>query len=128
MGSPVSPIVATVYMEWLEQGALVTARLDIKPKLWKRYVDDVLEIVNKGPAEPLTEHLNLIGKTGNMKFTYETEENKQIPFFETLIVKKLNGFIKLLVYRHIQMNICISNHTTFCAPADHVAEDNHVIG
>ncbi|XP_072048738.1 uncharacterized protein [Amphiura filiformis] len=99
MGSPVSPIVANLYMEWLEQEALVTAPLDIKPRLWKRYVDDVLEIVNKGSAEPLTEHLNQIDKTGNIKFTFETEENKQIPFLDTLIVKKPNGSIKLLVYR-----------------------------
>ncbi|XP_072025152.1 uncharacterized protein [Amphiura filiformis] len=99
MGSPVSPIVANLYMEWLEQEALVTAPLDIKPRLWKRYVDDVLEIVNKGSAEPLTEHLNQIDKTGNIKFTFETEKTKQIPFLDTLIVKKPNGSIKLLVYR-----------------------------
>ncbi|XP_072048616.1 uncharacterized protein [Amphiura filiformis] len=98
-GSPVSPIVANLYMEWLEQEALATAPLDIKPRLWKRYVDDVLEIVNKGSAEPLTEHLNQIDNTGNIKFTYETEENQQIPFLDTLIVKKPDGSIKLLVYR-----------------------------
>ncbi|XP_072022905.1 uncharacterized protein [Amphiura filiformis] len=86
-------------MEWLEQEALATAHLDIKPRLWKRYVDDVLEIVNKGSAEPLTEHLNQIDKTGNIKFAYETEENQQIPFLDTLIVKKPDGSIKLLFYR-----------------------------
>ncbi|XP_072033164.1 uncharacterized protein [Amphiura filiformis] len=99
MGSPVSPIVANLCMVWLEQESLVTAPLDIKPRLWKRYVDDVLEIVDKGSAEPLTEYLNQIDKTGNIKFTYGTEENKEIPFLDTLIVKKPNGSIKLLVYR-----------------------------
>ncbi|XP_072041149.1 uncharacterized protein [Amphiura filiformis] len=99
MGSPVSPIVANLYMEWLEQEALVTAPLDIKPRLWKRYVDDVLEIVKKGSAEQLTAHINQIDKTGNIKFTYETESDQQIAFLDTLIVKKQNGSIKLLVYR-----------------------------
>ncbi|XP_072046271.1 uncharacterized protein [Amphiura filiformis] len=96
MGSPVSPIVANLYILWLEQEALVTAPHDIKPRLWKRYVDDVLEIVNKGSAEPLTEHLNQIDKTGNIKFTYETEEDQQIPFLDTLIVRKSDGTLKLL--------------------------------
>ncbi|XP_072041389.1 uncharacterized protein [Amphiura filiformis] len=46
MGSPVSPVVANLYMEFLEQQAIATAPLDCKPRLWKRYVDDILEIVN----------------------------------------------------------------------------------
>ena len=47
MGSPVSPIVANLYMEHLEQKALTTAPDSCKPRLWKRYVDDILEIVKK---------------------------------------------------------------------------------
>ncbi|XP_072039565.1 uncharacterized protein [Amphiura filiformis] len=86
-------------MEWMEQEALVTAPLDIKPRLWKRYVDDVLEIVKKGSAEQLTAHINQIDKAGNIKFTYETESDQQIAFLDTLIVKKQDGSIKLLVYR-----------------------------
>ena len=39
-GSPVSPILANFFMEWLEQQAIATAPIDCKPKLWKRYVDD----------------------------------------------------------------------------------------
>ncbi|XP_072043001.1 uncharacterized protein [Amphiura filiformis] len=99
MGSPVSPIVANLYMEWLEQEAIVTAPLDIKPRLWKRYVDDVLEVVNKDSVERLTSHINQIDKTGNIKFTYETEVDHKIPFLDTLIVKKQDGSIKLLIYR-----------------------------
>ncbi|XP_072020698.1 uncharacterized protein [Amphiura filiformis] len=71
MGSPVSPIVANLYMEWLEQEAIASAPLDIKPRLWKRYVDDVLEIVKKDTAEQLTTHINQIDKTDNIKFTFE---------------------------------------------------------
>ncbi|XP_072018481.1 uncharacterized protein [Amphiura filiformis] len=96
MGSPVSPIVANLYMEWLEQEAIASAPLDIKPRLWKRYVDDVLEIVKKDTAEQLTTHINQIDKTDNIKFTFETEDNHQIPFLDTLIVKKQDGSIKLL--------------------------------
>jgi len=32
--------------------------LELKPKLWKRYVDDILEVIKKGSMEKLTEVLN----------------------------------------------------------------------
>ena len=99
MGSPVSPIVANLYMEWLEQEAVATAPLTCQPRLWKRYVDDVLEIIKKGAAEDLTTHLNTIDRTGNIKFTYELENDGKIPFLDTLIARKEDGSIKLLVYR-----------------------------
>ena len=47
MGSPVSPIVANLFMEWLEQEAIATAPMDCMPQFWRRYVDDVLEIIHK---------------------------------------------------------------------------------
>ena len=37
MGSPISPIVANLYVEYFEQKALNTAST---PRLWCRYVDD----------------------------------------------------------------------------------------
>jgi hypothetical protein len=47
MGSPVSAIVANLFMEWLENEAIATTPLDCKPKLWRRYVDNVLEVIQK---------------------------------------------------------------------------------
>ena len=99
MGSPVSPIIANIYMEFLEQKALTTAPMNCKPRLWKRYVDDVLEIIAKGEIDNLTEHLNQTDPTGNIKFTHEPESDGAIPFLDTLIVKKPDGTVKLLVYR-----------------------------
>ena len=49
--------VANFFMEWLEQQAIATAPIDCKPKLWKRYVDDILEIIKRGKVEALTDHL-----------------------------------------------------------------------
>ena len=99
MGSPVSPLVADLYMEYLEQAAIASVPLDLKPKLWKRYVDDILEVINKQAVEGLTDHLNHIDETGSIKFTYETEAEKMLPFLDTLIVRKEHGHLKLLVYR-----------------------------
>ena len=39
MGSPVSPVVANIYMEMFEDLALTSA--SNRPRVWKRYVDDI---------------------------------------------------------------------------------------
>ncbi|XP_072051531.1 uncharacterized protein [Amphiura filiformis] len=99
IGSPVSAIVANLFMEWLEKEAIMTAPLDCKPKYWRRYVDDVLEIIQKDTTLKLTEHLNTIDPTGSIKFTHEEEDQGKIPFLDTLIVRKEDGSVKMLVYR-----------------------------
>ena len=43
MGSPVSPMVADIFMEFLEQSATASVPVECKPKLWKCYVDDILK-------------------------------------------------------------------------------------
>ncbi|XP_072033102.1 uncharacterized protein [Amphiura filiformis] len=98
MGSPVSAIIANLFMEWLEKKAIATAPLECKPG-YKSFVDDVLEIIKKGTTGQLTEHLNTVDTTGNIKFTFEEECEGKIPFLDTLIVRKEDGTVKLLVYR-----------------------------
>ena len=99
MGSPVSPIAANIFMEALEQKAIASAPLECKPKLWLRYVDDIVEIINKDSVDNLTDHINSIDQSGSIKFTYEKEKDGKLPFLDTLIVKKEDGTVKLLVYR-----------------------------
>ena len=49
--------------------------------------------------ENLTDHLNNTDPTGNIKFTFEKEKSGTIPFLDTLIIRKPDGSVKLLVYR-----------------------------
>ena len=46
MGSPVSPIVANLFVEWFEEQALATFRAELQ--LWKRYVDDTGVAIEEG--------------------------------------------------------------------------------
>ncbi|XP_021346300.1 uncharacterized protein LOC110445823 [Mizuhopecten yessoensis] len=87
MGSPVSPVVANLFMEHLDQEAIANAPIEYKPSFWKRYVDDILDIIKKGSQTDLTTHINTIDATNNIKFTCEEETNGTMPFLDTLLVK-----------------------------------------
>jgi len=69
MGSPVSPLVANLFTEYLEQKLPDTAPMELKPRLWKRYVDDIFEVVKKSSVEGLTEFLNNLDDSGSINFT-----------------------------------------------------------
>ena len=94
-----SPVIANLFMEWLEQQAILTPPVTCKLKLWKRYVDNVMEVVRKGCEQELTEHLDNIDTTGSIKFTYEEESDNSLPFLDTLMIYERKMKLKLLVYR-----------------------------
>ena len=91
MGSPVSPLLASLFMEWLEKQAIATAPVECIPNLSKRYVDDVLELIKKGQVRNLTDHINTIDPTGNIKFTSLTSVLSKI--MERIIVNKIYKFL-----------------------------------
>ncbi len=113
MGSPVSPIVANLFMEDLEQRAMSTAPEHLRPKLWKRYVDDTLEIITKGKVEEWSAHLNQMDPTGSIKFTHEEENDGSIPFLDTLLKRNEDGSVKVTVYRkktHTNQYLSFDSH------------------
>jgi len=113
MGSPVSPLVANSFMESLEQKLIATAPEDLKPKLWKRYVDDILEVVKRGSVDKLTEFLNTLDESGSIKFTYEVEQDGKLPFLDLLLVRTDSDGLKFLVYRkptHTDQYLNFSSH------------------
>ena len=76
-------------------------------------MDDILEIIERGKVEALTGHLNGIDKTNSIKFTHKPEKNGQIPFLDTLITRRKDGSIKLLVYRkatHTDQYLSFQSH------------------
>ena len=95
-GSPISPIVANLFMEDLEIKALATSPLP--PSLWKRFVDDTFIIIKKSHKNALLEHLNSIDN--NIKFTCEeSKEDGSIPFLDILIIPEKEGRLTTTVYR-----------------------------
>ena len=68
MGSPCSPVVAKIYMEYFENLAL-GPELSIPVKDWKRYMDDVFSIIPKGNRNTMLQYINSIDP--HIKFTVE---------------------------------------------------------
>ena len=83
MGSPCSPVVANINLEYFEKRALgPELPMSFTINTWLRYVDDVLTIVKKGTHDSLLNHLNSIDP--NIKFTIEPPNVQgAIPFLDT---------------------------------------------
>ena len=110
MGSPISPIIANLFMEDLESRALSTT--PHPPSLWKRYVDDTLTIINRDHKDTFLDHLNSID--ANIKFTSEDpKEDGSISFLDILIIPEENGKLNTTVYRkptHTDMYLHWDSH------------------
>ena len=58
MGSPVSPVVANIFMEHVEEEAVRTSPHEVR--CWKRYVDDTFCFLGRANVDPVLNHLNSI--------------------------------------------------------------------
>ena len=77
MVSPVSPIVANIYMEAFENMAITTALHP--PRIWKRYVDDTFVLQQQAHKEEFLQHINTVDPS--IQFTVEeAKEDGSIPF------------------------------------------------
>ena len=96
MGSPISPIVANLYMEDFEARALRSS--PNPPLLWKRFVDDTFVIIKKHQKEEFLNHLNSI----DSKIQFTSEEpgpDGSLPFLDILITPEEDGRLTTTVYR-----------------------------
>ena len=96
MGSPLSPIVANIYMEHFETRALETA--PHPPSLWKRFVDDTFVILETAYKEEFFQHLN--GIEEKIQFTAEnTRADGSLPFLDTLVTVEEDGSLSTSICR-----------------------------
>ena len=94
MGSPVSPIVANLYMENFEVEAINTA--PHPPYLWKRYVDDTFTIIESSNRREFLDHINSIDE--HIQYTGEDQrEDGSMPFLDILIIPDEDGSISTII-------------------------------
>ena len=96
MGSPLSPIIANLYMEEFEIKTLSTA--PNPPTLWKRFVDDTFVVIKKCHQEEFFHHINSIEES--IQFTAEnTHADGTLPFLDVLVIPQPDGSLSTAVYR-----------------------------
>ncbi|VDP73945.1 unnamed protein product [Schistosoma mattheei] len=88
MGSPVSPIVANLFMHSLETSAIPKSLCP--PKLWLRYVDDMFIINKRDGMEELFNNANSISE--NIRLTKELESvDHKLAFLDCLVERRHNN-------------------------------------
>ena len=84
MGSPVSPIVANLYMEHFEERAIREA--PHPPDIWLRYVDDTFTVLQENEVEHFTHHLNSMDE--NIKLSFFNGSETGFSHFELISVSR----------------------------------------
>lgn len=94
MGSPLSPILAEIFMIEMENNILPSLS---SVRLWVRMVDDVFAIIRKRKLEEILKIIN--NYDSDLSFTYEEETNDSLNFLDVTIMKDRNGSLRRKVYR-----------------------------
>ena len=100
MGSPLGPVLATLFMGYHKKKWLQEFNKG-KVLMYKRYVDDIFCMFgNEKDAENFFEFLHCRHK--NIKFTSEKESNKSLTFLDILIKNEGNRFQHQFIERKHQ--------------------------
>ena len=95
MGSPISPLIANLFMVEFEVKSLSTC--SHPPSLWLRFVDDTFVITKTEHSQALLQHIN--NQDPNIQFTVEPTQQGSLPFLDTLVTIKPNNTFSTTVYR-----------------------------
>ena len=95
MGSPISPIIANIFMEEFEVKALQS--FPNPPSMWLRFVDDTFVINKAEHSQDLLQHIN--NQDPHIQFTVEPTQQGSLPFLDTLVTIQPDNTLSTSVYR-----------------------------
>ena len=84
---------------------------ELKPKLYARYVDDVVVIVDK--FHHLTKLKTMFEQKSVLKFTFETEVKKKMSFLDTMISRQNNQLTTSVYRKQTNHGECL-NYDSVC--------------
>ncbi|XP_015118793.1 uncharacterized protein LOC107042307 [Diachasma alloeum] len=121
MCSPISPIIANIFMEHFENEVLKSAAQ--KPNMWFRYVDATFVIWPHGRSglNQFLEFLN--AQHPSIKFTMGIEQNGCLPFLDVLVLRNKDVTLAHQVYRkptHTDRALTISQPSNVNSEIEHL--------
>ena len=126
MGSPISAVVANIYMSAWEESALASFR-GRKQKVWWRFVNDIFSVVKRTPVRMLLEHLNT--QHPSTQVTLQLEEGQVGPFVD-LNVRRQASHLETTVYRqqtHTKHYLQFDSHHPMAAKKSVVSSLLHLV-
>ncbi|XP_063592242.1 uncharacterized protein LOC134769443, partial [Penaeus indicus] len=96
MGSPLSPVLANLFMEFFESELLPS--ISLRPTVWLRYVDDVFALWPHDPALFSDFLTQLNSLSPSIRFKVEWEADNKLPFLDTLVHRSADHF-SFSIYR-----------------------------
>ena len=118
MGSPLSGVLACIYLEFLESGPFKYI-ISNTPHYF-RYIDDIYP--HDLNLHSITDKLNNVEPS--LKFTYELEYNYTLPFLDILLIKNINN-LEFKVYRK---PTCKNDHIHFYSHHNNNTKSGIIIG
>ena len=117
MGSPVSPVIANIFMEDLEDKAF--ASYPLVPRVWYRFVDNIISVVKKNGAQWLLTHLN--NQPRRINFTMEVESSDSLPLMDVRFTRQAGGELMREVYQkptHTNCYVHFDSHHPLSVKSD----------
>ena len=95
MGSPISPLIANIFMKEFEVKALQS--FPNPPSLWLSFVDNTFVINKAEHSQDLLHHIN--SQDPHIQFTVEPTQQGSLPFLDTLVTVQPDNTFSTSVYR-----------------------------
>ena len=89
MGLPLSPVLANIYLEYIEEMVLWSTSLN--PSMWLTYVDDTFVLwSHQEDVQKLLDHVDSIRPS--IQFTMEKEQDNKLTYLDVLVTRKKQEF------------------------------------
>ena len=86
MGAPLGPTLANVFLCHYEKEWLDSCPVEFKPKLYKRYVDDIFVMFqSRDHVKKFVDYMN--SKHTNIRFAFETEDQNSFSLLDIKIIR-----------------------------------------
>ena len=92
-----SPFIFGLFMSRFETE--IKEEFEYFPRIWLRYVDDIFAVFDTKVANIDQFVSKLNSRFPSVKFTYEMENNEQLPFLDSLVIRNRENKLEIDIYR-----------------------------